>query len=118
MKTPTLALSALLLAASLGTSTYARAATDLTAKDGMTLYVFDKDASGVPSCYADCAKKWPPYVAKTGEKMGKGWAMVKRTDGTLQWSYDKHPLYFYAADKKKGDKKGNGIGGVWHVVTE
>ena len=42
MKIPTLALSALLLAGSLGASTFAIAATDLTAKDGMTVYVFDK----------------------------------------------------------------------------
>ena len=26
--------------------------------------------------------------------------------------------YFYAGDKKKGDKTGDGIGGVWHIVSE
>ena len=101
-----------------GAATRSDAASVLTAKDGMTVYVFDKDAKGVPSCYGDCAKKWPPYVAKKDQAMGKGWSEVKRTDGSMQWVYDGHPLYFYSADKKKGDKKGDGIGGVWHVVSE
>ncbi|WP_454818524.1 hypothetical protein [Labrys neptuniae] len=50
--------------------------------------------------------------------MGEGWAAVKRADGSLQWSYDGKPVYFYAPDKKKGDKTGDGIGGVWHVISE
>ena len=29
-----------------------------------------------------------------------------------------NPLYFYAGDKKNGDKTGDGKGGVWHVVAE
>jgi predicted lipoprotein with Yx(FWY)xxD motif len=118
MKTTMLALSALLLAGSLGVVSYANAATTLTAQNGMTVYVFDKDVGGKPSCYADCAKTWPAYLAKTGEKMSKGWSEVKRTDGSSQWAYDGKPLYFYAPDKKKGDKLGDGIGGIWHIVSE
>src|SRR5262245_24593631 len=90
----------------------------LTAKNGMTLYVFDKDQGGMSSCYDACAKKWPPYFAKTSEKMMKDWTMVKRKDGKMQWAYDGKPLYFFASDKKKGDKTGDGVGGVWHVVAE
>jgi predicted lipoprotein with Yx(FWY)xxD motif len=116
MKATSLALSALLLAGSFGLASYASAATTLTAANGMTLYVFDKDVGGVPSCYKECAAMWPAALAKTGDKMGAGWTTVKRTDGTMQWTFDKHPLYFYASDKKKGDKLGDGIGGVWHVA--
>jgi predicted lipoprotein with Yx(FWY)xxD motif len=90
----------------------------LAGKNGMTLYVFDKDQGGASSCYGDCAKQWPPYLAKKGEKMMKDWTMVKRKDGKLQWAYDGKPLYFYAGDKKKGDKAGDSLGGVWHVVAE
>ena len=118
MKMTTLALSALLVAGSLGAVSYADAATMLTAKNGMTVYVFDKDVGGKPSCYDACAKTWPPYVAKAGEKMGEGWTEIKRTDGSSQWAYDGKPLYFYAADKKKGDKLGDGFGGIWHIVSE
>jgi predicted lipoprotein with Yx(FWY)xxD motif len=96
----------------------AHAAGMLTAKNGMTLYVFDQDKAGAPTCYDACAKKWPPYLAKKGEKMKKDWTEVKRTDGKMQWAYDKKPLYFYEGDKKKGDMAGDGMGGMWHVVKE
>lgn len=111
-------LGASLLAATFAMSLSASAATVLTAQNGMTIYVFDKDVGGKPTCYGDCAAKWPPYVAKASEKMGEGWASVKRTDGKLQWTYDGKPVYFFASDKKKGDKTGDGIGGVWHIISE
>jgi predicted lipoprotein with Yx(FWY)xxD motif len=96
----------------------ADAASMLTAKNGQTLYTFDKDSGGASACYQDCAKKWPPYEAKAGEKMGEGWTVVKRKDGQSQWAYDGKPMYFYADDKNKGDALGDGKGGVWHVVKE
>ena len=96
----------------------AQAAGMLMAKNGMTLYVFDKDVGGAPSCYDACAANWPAYMAKKDEKMMKDWTMVARKDGTQQWAYDGKPLYFYKGDKKKGDKSGDGMGGVWHVIPE
>ena len=111
-------ISGVFLAGAVMGSPVAGEAKMLTAQNGMTLYIFDKDASGVSSCYDDCAKKWPPYLAKGGEKMGEGWATVKRKDGSNQWTYDKKPLYFYADDKKMGDKAGDGLFNVWHVVNE
>jgi predicted lipoprotein with Yx(FWY)xxD motif len=117
MKT-TLPMSLLLATAMSLAAVVAEAATTLTAKNGMTVYIFDKDVGGTPSCYDACAQKWPPYAAKSDEKMGEGWATVKRKDGSLQWTYDGKPLYFYAGDKKKGDKTGDGLGGIWHIVSE
>jgi predicted lipoprotein with Yx(FWY)xxD motif len=120
METPmiTKTMTLFLLAASLFSATAASAAGMLTDSKGMTLYVFDKDKGAVSSCYSDCAKHWPPYLAKKGEKMGEGWATTKRKDGAMQWTYDKHPVYYFASDKKPGDKSGDGAGGVWHVVVE
>ena len=112
------ALGALLLAGTFVMPLAASAATVLTAKNGMTVYVFDKDEGGKPTCYDACGQKWPPYIAESGGKREEGWATVKRTDGRLQSSYDGKPLYFYSGDKKKGDKTGDGIGGVWHIVSE
>jgi len=106
------------LAAALLLAAAAYAAGMLTAKNGMTLYVFDKDKGGVSSCYGFCADFWPPYLAKKGEKAMKNWTMVKRKNGKLQWAYRGKPLYFYVSDKKKGDAKGDGKDGVWHVVVE
>jgi predicted lipoprotein with Yx(FWY)xxD motif len=44
-------LSALLLAGTFVMSSAANAATVLTAKNGMTVYVFDKDEGRPPACY-------------------------------------------------------------------
>ena len=89
----------------------------LTAQNGMTLYVFDKD-NGVRSvCYDDCAVNWPPYVGTADEKMPDNWELVQRTDGTMQWTYDGKPVYFYKGDTAKGEAKGDGKGGVWHAIN-
>ncbi|AGT07301.1 COG4315 family predicted lipoprotein [Paracoccus aminophilus] len=84
----------------------------------MTLYTFDKDKDGVPSCYQDCAKNWPPYLGKSSEKMGTGWKLVERTDKTMQWAYDGKPTYLFSGDKKPGDMTGDGKGGMWHALKE
>ncbi|MBA4489683.1 hypothetical protein [Paracoccus sp. S1E-3] len=95
----------------------ASAAGVLAAQNGMTLYTFDNDSEGMSSCYDDCAKNWPPYLAAEGEVMPDGWTRVTRTDGTEQWALDGKPLYFYYEDMASGDVKGDGKGDVWHVVT-
>jgi predicted lipoprotein with Yx(FWY)xxD motif len=96
----------------------AHAAELVVAKNGMTLYTFDKDAGGVSACYDDCAKKWPPYVGTADEKLTEGWTLAKRKDDTMQWAYDGKPVYFFAKDKAKGDATGDGLGDVWHVIKE
>ena len=91
-----LALGAPALAGTFVTSLAASAQTMLTAKSGMTVYTFDKDTEGKPTCYAACSKMWPPYLAKRGEKMGEGWATVKRTNGSLAmdtWRQAALPLF-------------------------
>lgn len=88
----------------------------LTDKKGMTLYIFDKDKYGVSSCYNDCAAGWPPYLAKKGATARENFSLVLRKDGKQQWAYKGKPLYYWAADKKAGDIKGDGVGGVWHIL--
>ncbi len=94
----------------------ASAAGILAAQNGMTLYTFDKDSDGKSACYDDCATNWPPYIAAEGEEMPAGWTRIDRDDGTVQWALDGKPLYFYVEDVASGDAKGDGKGGVWHVV--
>jgi predicted lipoprotein with Yx(FWY)xxD motif len=106
-----------LFAVALLAASPASAASMLAAENGMTVYVFDKDAGGVSACYDACAKAWPAYLATEGAKKGEGWATAKRKDGAMQWTYDGKPLYFYSSDKKKGDTAGDGLGGLWHVVS-
>ncbi|MBS0564800.1 MAG: hypothetical protein JSR87_10090 [Proteobacteria bacterium] len=115
---PKIATAALAVACFFSGAAGAFAASLLTDAKGMTLYTFDADSGGKPSCYKDCAAKWPPYLGKKGEAMKKDWNLVKRTDGKMQWTYDGKPLYFFAGDKAKGDMKGDGLGGKWHVIKE
>ena len=110
--------AAILMAGTAFLPQLAAAASPVADDNGMTLYTFDNDAGGVPSCYDACAVKWPPYLAKADEKKGEGWTTVDRTDKTKQWAYDGKPMYFFAGDKAKGDTTGDGLGGVWHDIVE
>jgi predicted lipoprotein with Yx(FWY)xxD motif len=45
---------------------------------------------------------------------------VKRDDGTMQLTYNKHPLYYFAADTAAGQDHGQGskeFGAGWYVVS-
>lgn len=89
----------------------------LTAENGMTLYVFDKDSAGVTNCYDNCAVNWPPYLAAAGAAApSDGFSTVQRRDGTQQWNKDGAPLYFWVGDTAPGDTNGDGVGGVWHIA--
>lgn len=85
---------------------------------GMTLYTFDKDTTSASTCYGACAKAWPPYLASgtVPTTLPAHLGTTKRTGGTVQYTWDNHPLYYYMDDKKPGDVTGDGIGGVWHLA--
>jgi len=88
----------------------------LTNAAGMTLYTFDKDEGGKSACNGPCAANWPPLMA-TGEAKASGdWTIVTRDDGAKQWAYKGKPVYLWAKDQKPGDKTGDGVNSVWHVV--
>lgn len=67
----------------------------LTNVDGMTLYVFDKDAagSGKSACNGACATNWPPLKATPGDKAGGDYSIITRDDGSRQWACKGKPLY-------------------------
>ena len=88
----------------------------LTNAKGMTLYVFDKDKSGVSNCAGECAKKWPPMPATASSKGEGDFSVVKRSDGGFQWAYKGKPLYTWIKDAKAGDTTGDGVKGVWHLA--
>jgi predicted lipoprotein with Yx(FWY)xxD motif len=97
-------------------------ATVLTNAKGFTLYWFVPDTSTKSNCNGTCAKYWPPVkgpaTAGTGVK-GK-LSTIHRSDGSVQATYNGHPLYTYVGDTSPGQAKGNGLnlsGGVWHEVT-
>ncbi|AHV94669.1 hypothetical protein [Bordetella holmesii] len=85
---------------------------------GMTLYTFDKDSagSGKSVCNDACAKAWPPLVAPAGANAQGDWSIVTRDDGSKQWAYKGKPLYLFAKDSKAGEKAGDNVKDVWHIV--
>jgi predicted lipoprotein with Yx(FWY)xxD motif len=88
---------------------------------GRTLYKFDKDTAGKPTCYDKCAGNWPALVATGTPTAGPGLdasklTTVDRTDGTKQVKYGEYPLYYFANDKSAGDTNGEGVGKIWWVV--
>lgn len=90
----------------------------LVDKSGMTVYTFDQDKanSGKSVCNDACAKNWPPVEASADAKPDGDYSLVKRDDGTMQWAYRGMPLYTFVKDTKPGDKKGDNVKSVWHVV--
>jgi predicted lipoprotein with Yx(FWY)xxD motif len=38
----------------------------MTTREGATVYTFDNDQLGKSTCYADCARTWPPVIALDG----------------------------------------------------
>jgi len=87
--------------------------------EGMTIYTFDKDVpgSGKSNCNDRCAQMWPP-VPLTAEWIESPYSIVTRDDGTRQLAYKGRPLYLYARDDKPGERKGDKVNGVWHVVDD
>jgi predicted lipoprotein with Yx(FWY)xxD motif len=90
----------------------------LTDANGMTLYIFDKDAPGVSNCYEQCAINWPPLMADASAMAEGDFTVVERTDGTKMWAYKGWPLYYWKDDVQPGDITGDGVGGVWHLAIE
>lgn len=86
---------------------------------GMTVYTFDKDkaGSGKSACNDGCAKMWPP-VPVTGDSVASPYSVVTRDDGAKQLAYKGKPLYLYAKDAKAGERKGDKVMDVWHVVSD
>ena len=94
----------------------------LTNAEGFTLYWFVPDTSTKSNCNGSCATYWPPVKgpATAGTGVTGKLATITRSDGSIQATYNGHPLYTYVGDKAPGQAKGNGLnlsGGVWHEVT-
>jgi len=96
--------------------------TVLTDAEGYTLYWFGPDNPTMSACEAGCARAWPPVAAPAVKGAGVTGTLgaIARSDGSLQATYNGHPLYTAAADTEPGQAKGNGVwdgGGQWHEVV-
>jgi predicted lipoprotein with Yx(FWY)xxD motif len=97
----------------------------LVSSNGHTLYMFAKDKNGKSSCSGSCARFWPPYLQHGKATAGSGvkaslLGTTSRSNGSMQVTYNKHPLYAFALDKKAGQTNGEGnvaFGGKWYAVS-
>ena len=94
----------------------------LTNSAGKTLYWFAPDTSTASKCTGSCATYWPPVTGPVtaGSGVTGTLSTITRSDGTMQATYDGHPLYTYVGDTAAGQAKGNGLnlsGGLWYEMT-
>ena len=94
----------------------------LVGPNGHTIYANTVDTATSIKCVDECAKEWPPLIGTgaagdgvDGSKLGT----AMRPDGSMQITYNGHPLYYFDEDKDGEDQYGKGIadeGGKWGVA--
>jgi predicted lipoprotein with Yx(FWY)xxD motif len=92
---------------------------------GHTLYLFLKDRNGKSACSGNCARFWPPLLSQGKPTAGPGvrqslLGSTRRSNGSIQVTYNRHPLYGYALDKRAGETKGEGnfaFGARWYALS-
>jgi predicted lipoprotein with Yx(FWY)xxD motif len=94
----------------------------LVGDNGMTLYMYAKDAPNKANCAGNCLKSWPPFLTAGSPKAGNGVdasliGTATLADGSKIVTYDKMPLYYWNKDTKPGDTTGQGVGEVWYTVS-
>lgn len=85
---------------------------------GMTVYTFDKDSagSGKSACNGPCIDNWPAVAP--GENVMAPYSVITRDDGSKQLAYHGKPLYLFKKDTKPGDRNGDNLKEIWHVVKD
>jgi len=96
-----------------------------------SMYLLTTDPPNLSTCFAGCARIWPPLLT-TGTPVGgsgvdpSGLGTLRRPDGTLQVTYFGWPVYYFAFDLGPGAKSGltNGENfvdpfnhGIWYLLT-
>ena len=95
---------------------------------GFTLYIHVPDHQGASMCYRRCVNGWPPLVLPRGvtrPKAGPGiraalLGTVRRSDGALQVTYNKWPLYLWRGDTAPGWATGQAYDlgvGLWYTLS-
>ena len=93
----------------------------LALANGQVVYMYGKDSKGgTPACTGSCASIWPPVTGGTPvvspADTGLGTlGTVAAVGGVKQITYNGMPLYTFKGAKAL-TTKGNGVGGMWHVV--
>jgi predicted lipoprotein with Yx(FWY)xxD motif len=119
--TPTASSSGQLIQTAMATVN-GKSETILTNAQGMTLYYRTTDMPPTTVCSGGCASAWPPLLVsgssppKSATSLPGKLSVQTDANGT-QVEYNGHPLYTFSGDTGPGQTTGEGVGGVWHVVT-
>ena len=92
---------------------------------GRSLYLWRADKGTHSTCSGSCAANWPPLSTESPPLAGRGvsaakLATSKRSDGSLQVTYNGHPLYYFIGDASPGQTNGEGsdaYGAPWYLVS-
>jgi predicted lipoprotein with Yx(FWY)xxD motif len=90
---------------------------------GMTVYFYDPDKanSGFSACKGQCSAIWPALAPTTASPTFKSISAtvgkIGGTDGGMQITINGRPLYTYSGDSSPGNTNGQGIEGIWYVVS-
>jgi predicted lipoprotein with Yx(FWY)xxD motif len=94
---------------------------------GQAVYMFAPDSPSKSTCYATCARAWHPLLTKGKPVAGPGvkanlLGTTTRKDGSVQVTYNGHPLYFdnETGESHKAGEIGcqhlNVNGGIWLIM--
>lgn len=95
----------------------------VVAGNGRTVYVFDKDTpgSGTSACSGTCAALWPAVTTTSSTPAASGvtgtLGTIARSDGSRQVTLNGHPLYTFSGDSASQQTRGQGVMGIWWVVS-
>jgi predicted lipoprotein with Yx(FWY)xxD motif len=95
--------------------------------DGRAVYMYAPDRRSKSTCYGTCARSWHPLLTTGAPVAGPGvkanlLGTTTRKDGSVQVTYNGHPLYF---DTMTGESNAAGEigcqhldinGGVWLIL--
>jgi predicted lipoprotein with Yx(FWY)xxD motif len=97
----------------------------LVDSQGRTLYLFKADQGTKSACIGACARAWPPLLVHGKPTLGNGVnaslvGTTTRPEGTMQVTYNGHPLYLFAQDNRAGETNGQAVsafGAAWFVLN-
>jgi predicted lipoprotein with Yx(FWY)xxD motif len=87
---------------------------------GIVVYTYGKDSKGgPPTCTGSCASVWAPVTgspkAGPADNFPGSFGLVTGAGGRKVITYEGYPLYTFVGAPALSTK-GNGVGGVWHVI--
>ena len=93
--------------------------------NGRALYLFEGDRPNVSKLSVAGQAVWPPFTSSSKPAAAGGVAAaqigtIAGPRGTMQVTYNGHPLYYYVGDHKPGQTAGQGLnefGGLWYVLS-